>query len=96
MKRILFFIGFVFVLSIQFAFAQSPTLKTSVDRRQILIGEQLKYNVEATFPLNAYRVGWFNVPDSFSHFEIVRRGKIDTIEKNGLLIRVYIPFLHCR
>lgn len=86
MKRILFFIGFVLLINLQYAIAQSPTLKTSVDKKQILIGEQLKYNVEATFPLNAYRVGWFNVPDSFSHFEIVTRGKIDTIEKNGLLI----------
>jgi len=86
MKKILFFIGFVLLLSLQYAIAQSPTLKTTVDKRQILIGEQLKYNVEATFPVNAYRIGWFNVPDSFSHFEIVTRGKIDTIEKNGLLI----------
>ncbi|HEY8688386.1 MAG TPA: hypothetical protein VIM07_04065 [Chitinophagaceae bacterium] len=86
MKKNLFFIGFVLLLSLQYAIAQSPTLKTTVDKRQILIGEQLKYNVEATFPVNAYRIGWFNVPDSFSHFEIVTRGKIDTIEKNGLLI----------
>jgi len=90
MKRILFFIpitiGIVLILSIQYIFAQPPTLKTSVDKRQILIGEQLKYNVEASFPVNVYRIGWFNVPDSFSHFEVVTRGKIDTIEKNGLLI----------
>ena len=85
MKRILFFIGIGLCLSLQYAIAQSPTLKTTVDRRQILIGEQLKYNVEATFPINAYRIGWFSVPDSFSHFEIVTRGKIDTIEKNGIL-----------
>lgn len=85
MKRILFFIGFVFVLSVQFTSAQSPSLKTAVDKRQILIGEQLQYNVEASFPANAYNIGWFNVPDSFSHFEVVNRGKIDSIESNGIL-----------
>lgn len=89
MKRILFFIpitiGILLILSIQFAFAQTPSLKTSVDKKQILIGGQLRYNVEASFPVNAYRIGWFNVPDSFSHFEIVTRGKIDTIETNGIL-----------
>lgn len=85
MKRILFFIGIGLFLSLQYAIGQSPTLKTTVDRRQILIGEQLKYNVEATFPVNAYRIGWFSVPDSFSHFEVVTRGKIDTAEKNGIL-----------
>ena len=85
MKRILFFIGFVFVLSVQFTSAQSPSLKTAVDKRQILIGEQLQYSVEASFPANAYNIGWFNVPDSVSHFEVVNRGKIDSIESNGIL-----------
>ena len=81
MKRVLFFIA----LSVQFASAQPPSVKTSVDKRRILIGEQIKYNVEASTPLNAYHVGWFSVPDSFSHFETVIRGRIDTVEKNGLL-----------
>ncbi len=85
MKRILFFIGYVLVLSIQFSFAQSPSLTTTVDKRQILIGEQLKYTVETSFPVNSYRLTWFNVPDSFSHFEVVSRGKIDTIENNRML-----------
>lgn len=84
MKRVLFFI--VFVLSIQFVAAQSPSLKTTVDRTQILIGEPIKYNVEATFPVNSYYVRWFNVPDSFNHFEVVIRGKIDTVEQNGFFI----------
>ncbi len=85
MKRILFFIGMGLSLTLQYAVAQPPSLKTTVDRKQILIGEQLQYNVEATFPVNAFRIGWFSVPDSFSHFEVVTRGKIDTIEKNGIL-----------
>jgi hypothetical protein len=83
MKRILFFI--VFGLSIQFGFTQAPSLKTSVDRRHILIGEQIKFNVQASFRSNAYHVTWFNVPDSFDHFEIVIRGKIDTAASNGIL-----------
>lgn len=82
MKRVLLFI--VFGCSLQFGSAQVPTLKTTVDKKQILIGEQLKYNVQATFPLNAYHVTWFEVPDSFSHFEVVIRGKIDTVEKKGI------------
>lgn len=84
MKRILIFIASVLI--VQFVFAQSPSLKTAVDKRQILIGEQLKYNVEARFPSNAYNITWFSVPDSFSHFEVVSRGKIDTIENNGMVI----------
>ncbi len=84
MKRILFFI--VFILSAKITIAQSPSLKTAVDKTQILIGEQLQYSVEASFPINTYQLNWFNVPDSFSHFEVVIRGKIDTAEKNGMLV----------
>lgn len=83
MKRVLFFI--VLGLGIQVGFSQAPSLKTAVDKRQILIGEQIKYNVEATLSANAYYLTWFNVPDSFDHFEVVIRGKIDTIENNGIL-----------
>lgn len=83
MKRVLFFISFI--VNIQLAFAQLPSLKTTVDKTQILIGEQLKYNVEASFPVNSYNVTWFSVPDSFNHFEVVIRGKIDTVENNGML-----------
>lgn len=83
MKRVLFLI--FFGSSIQFGFSQAPSLKTAVDKRQILIGEHLKYNVEATFPVNTYHLTWFNVPDSFDHFEVVIRGKIDSIENNGML-----------
>ncbi|HEV8080468.1 MAG TPA: hypothetical protein VGP43_07145 [Chitinophagaceae bacterium] len=84
MKRFLFFIGFI--VSTQISFAQLPSLKTAIDKRQILIGEQLKYQVEASFPSGTYQITWFNVPDSFSHFEIVTRGKIDTLESKGKLI----------
>ncbi|HMJ46485.1 MAG TPA: hypothetical protein VK498_04105, partial [Ferruginibacter sp.] len=83
MKRVLFFI--VFAIGLQFAFAQSPSVKTQVDRREILIGEQIKYNVEATFPANTFQLTWFNVPDSFDHFEVVVRGKLDSVENNGML-----------
>lgn len=89
MKRILLYIpiiiGIVLLSNVNFAFAQSPSLKTSVDKRQILIGEYLHYSVEATFPVNSYNISWFNLPDSFNHFEIVTRGNIDSIEKNGTL-----------
>ncbi len=83
MKRILIL---VFVLIVGYASAQSPSLKTSVDRTAILIGEQLKYTVEAGVAANNYNLTWFSVPDSFNHFEVVNRGKIDTIENNGSFI----------
>jgi hypothetical protein len=83
MKRLLII---VFATGIQFAMAQLPVLKTSVDKRHILIGEQIKYNVEASFTSGAWYISWLNVPDSFSHFEVVIRGKIDTVDNNGKTI----------
>ena len=84
MKRFLFLVSFF--LTLEFVHAQVPIIKTSVDKKGILIGEQLKYNVQASFPVNTYTLTWLEVPDSFSHFEVVSRGKIDTIESKGLLI----------
>lgn len=55
-----------------------------MDRSDILIGEQLKYNIQASFPANAYRVDWFTLPDSIAHFEVVDRGKVDSVTDNNI------------
>ena len=64
-------------------FAQSPDVKTSVDKADILIGEQIKYKVSATFPAGVFKVNWFLPPDSVAHFEIVDKSKIDTTAENS-------------
>ncbi|MEP6595079.1 MAG: hypothetical protein ABJA71_03990 [Ginsengibacter sp.] len=65
--------------------SQNPGLATSVNKQNILIGEPLQYNVQARFPLNKYKVGWLNIPDSVAHFEVIERHKIDSIQSNGML-----------
>ena len=72
---------FLFIPAI--SFAQSPTIKTSVDRNNIFIGQPLNYRVEATFPVNTWKLNWFSVPDSFGHFEMVIKNKIDSSIVNG-------------
>ena len=37
-------------------------------------------------PDNTYRLSWFSIPDSFSHFEVVTKDKIDSSQQNGNLI----------
>ena len=64
-------------------FAQSPSVKTAVDRTAILIGEQIQYKVTATFPADITKVHWLNVPDSVAHFQVVDRSKIDTLTENN-------------
>ena len=65
-------------------FSQAPTVTTTLDKRDILIGEYLQYKVSASFPSGIYRVNWFAVPDSVAHFELVEKSKIDTSTDNNI------------
>lgn len=79
------FIIIICLIAAQTAMAQAPAIKTSVDKKNILIGEQLHYNVEVTFPSGKYAVTWLTIPDSTDRIEVVNRGKIDTNENNGII-----------
>ena len=61
----------------------AQTVKTFIDKQDILIGEQLNYKVVATFPEGAFNVHWLNAADSMPHFELVDKSKIDTSSENG-------------
>ena len=87
MRAINFFILFLLVETFQlFSFLQAQNINASVDRNSILIGEQIKLVVTADnvdvkkHPI----VQWPQIPDSFNHFEVIERGKIDTVSKNGV------------
>lgn len=66
-----------------FPMAQLPTLVTSIDKNELLIGEQATLKIKASFPHNTYTVAWFTLPDNLLHFELVQAGKIDTVHSNG-------------
>ena len=70
---------------VQNIFAQLPEIKSSVDKNDILIGQQLHYRVETSMPDNTYRLTWFSVPDSFGKFEVITKNKIDSGMANGNL-----------
>jgi len=65
--------------------AQLPTLRISVDKNAILIGGQFNYKIEASFPIHSYKVQFPSLPDSFNHFEVVKKGNVQTVESNGIL-----------
>lgn len=67
------------------SFAQAPVVKTSVDKTDILIGQQIHYKVETSMPDNTYRLSWFSVPDSFGNFVPILKEKIDSSYSNGNL-----------
>ena len=66
------------------AFAQ-PSLKTTIDKNGILIGEQIKLKVTATLPKQDFFVKWIEIPDSMQHFEVVEKSKIDSTFSNQKL-----------
>ena len=70
---------------VQNIFAQLPEIKSSVDKNDILIGQQLHYRVETSMPDNTYRLTWFSIPDSFGKFEVITKNKIDSGMANGNL-----------
>jgi hypothetical protein len=84
MIRIVLLVSFIFLKGL-FIYAQAPALKTSIDKNDIVIGQQFKWTVKATVPVSTYRIHWFNIPDSIEHFEVVDRGKIDSTEDKGIL-----------
>ncbi len=65
-------------------YAQAPLIKSSVDRNEILIGEQIKYRVEISFPINKYRLQWFATPEEFNHFEMVEKDELDSTTINEI------------
>lgn len=81
---IILFVSFC-LFFVQNSCAQLPTVKTSIDKNSILIGQQLKYRVETSMPDNTYRLTWFSIPDSFGHFEVITKDKIDSTSSNGNL-----------
>lgn len=61
------------------SFSQSPSVQTTADRNDILIGEQVKVTVKANFRPGLFNIHWLALPDSIPHFEVVEIGKADTI-----------------
>lgn len=67
------------------ATAQTPSLKSSLDKYKILIGEPITLNVEATYSPELYNIQWFAIADSADHFEVIERKKKDSVQNNGQL-----------
>ena len=62
-----------------------PIVKTGVDKNEILIGDQFKLTIEASFSPDAYKLNWPVIPDSLTHFEVISRTKMDSLYSNNTL-----------
>lgn len=65
--------------------AAQPIVKTVVDKKEILIGQQFKVKVAADFEAGSSLARWLILPDSIAHFEVVESTPIDSIYVNQRL-----------
>jgi cbb3-type cytochrome oxidase subunit 3 len=75
-KRILIAGGLTVCFSFFMQFAFCQTLQTITDKKDILIGEQIKLTFKV--PMDGL-TKWIVLPDSIPHFEIVETAKPDTV-----------------
>src|SRR5882757_3351452 len=72
----------VMLLHAQQKTAQPPsTVKATVDKQKILIGEPIQLMFEATVP--DYLPFSWPLPDSLAHFEWLEKGRVDTVTRPG-------------
>lgn len=76
-----FFLTTAFLcLSINLCIAQ-PAIQSSVNKKEILIGEQFTLTIKADFPKNIYNFQWPILSDSMAHFEVTN-SRIDSLYTN--------------
>lgn len=83
---------FVFSLSSCIAALAQPVLQVSVDKKDILVGQQINLQVVADLPPQDFFVKWIEVPDSLPHFELVDKSKIDSVYINQKLSKLSQTF----
>lgn len=59
--------------------AQLADIKVKIDSTKITIGDQFHLQLDATYNPQAARVQFPSIPDTFQHFEVVERSKLDTV-----------------
>lgn len=81
--KIVLCIGIAASLSFRSQQSLGQKVQTFADKRDILIGEQVRYKVKVSIPTGAFTVNWFSVPDSVTHFDIVDKSKLDSAKEEG-------------
>jgi hypothetical protein len=85
MKK-LFLLIIHLTLFVAVAVSQTTPVSATVDKQKILIGEQVQVYLKAVLPGNI-KLPW-PVVDTFPHFEVLTRSKIDTQQTSqGLLLQ---------
>lgn len=77
--RIICLAGFLLISHI---YIQAQGIQTYADRKQILIGERIRYEVIINLASAGYQIQLY-IPDSIPHFDIIEKNKYDTVDRRG-------------
>ncbi len=66
------------------ALGQQASLRATVNKDRLLIGEQVKLDIACKLPAGASISGWINLPDTFNHLEILDRSPVDSSLEGAL------------
>jgi hypothetical protein len=78
-KRLILFFLLGFILAPIASLAQQQgEVKATVDTESIRLGEQVQLRLSASMPPQGMNIIFPQIPDSFGHFEVVRRSPLDT------------------
>ncbi len=81
------------ILIVSICHAQYPVVRSSIDKNEILIGEQITLSVQASFNGSAFIPSLPVLPDSMEHFEVVDKSKADSVYANGELSSIAQQFI---
>jgi hypothetical protein len=81
-----FCIAFLVLLAFTNAYAQGDAkVDVKMDANQVLVGDQVRYFIEAQHNAMKGRMQWASIPDTFNNLEVVEKGRIDTIKKGDII-----------
>jgi len=63
-------------------FSHAQGIQTFKDRKDILIGERITYEVRINLASSGYQIQLY-IPDSIPHFDLIEKNKYDTVDKQG-------------
>ncbi len=86
-KKILFSLLFVaLIFAIPFSVrGQKVSVQTQVDKKEILIGDQVNLQFKVNFDPQKFRVQFPSIADTFNKYEVVERQKIDTSNQRDFI-----------
>jgi hypothetical protein len=81
-KGLLYFSIVLLLLQFSVQRLHAQAVKTSINTNNILIGEQIQYEISIQVASAAYRVD-IGIPDSIPHFDIIDQQQYDTTDGSG-------------